>query len=537
MKKKHAIIMLSVLLAVILFALGVQIAAEGEITDQILIRTMIPLALCLLGFVKVLAGTGKRLQDPAVFEKEYGDVIRTAFSGEGNRRSHRQLLEAVDLFDREQYAQAVRRLEPLLDACRTTDDYCAVFMFLALSNAKLDLTEKAIAAYRSLLSHDNTRSRAWSNLGSQYRKLGRNADALNCFQNALQHDGSNPYAYNNLAAVCYAMGDDAAAVAYAQKALELKGDLYQASNTACLACYAMYKVEEGEKWRKISVANGADGAQLQAAIEQVFRKRPPTQSPVPLSVGVRKALQAFRRETGLSFVHACIPFDGGKSRFGGPPIDPPPVDSAGKPMRLLCALYCSEIRNVPDFPASGILQFYIGDNGCYGADFLNPTVQKDFRVVYTADEDAPVLLTGWEPETDTGRFPVTGTWPIRFEPDIYQLTAADHRFADTMSRCLQEQGEPAFEDQEEDVQEALCSFCNGEGHRVGGYPHFNQWDPRQDHPELRKYDTLLLQIDTHEGKKGPYIMIGDHGVMNFFIPREKLRQKDFSDVLYWWDCQ
>jgi uncharacterized protein YwqG len=29
---------------------------------------------------------------------------------------------------------------------------------------------------------------------------------------------------------------------------------------------------------------------------------------------------------------------------------------------------------------------------------------------------------------------------------------------------------------------------------------------------------------------------GDMGVANFFINSEKLKQKDFSDILYTWDC-
>jgi len=30
--------------------------------------------------------------------------------------------------------------------------------------------------------------------------------------------------------------------------------------------------------------------------------------------------------------------------------------------------------------------------------------------------------------------------------------------------------------------------------------------------------------------------IGDAGVLNFFINREKLKNKDFTEILYNWDC-
>ena len=59
---------------------------------------------------------------------------------------------------------------------------------------------------------------------------------------------------------------------------------------------------------------------------------------------------------------------------------------------------------------------------------------------------------------------------------------------------------------------------------------FTQFEPR-DEEQLKEYDTLLFQIDS-----GGEIMIGDCGVMNFFINREKLKNRDFSDVFYNWDC-
>ena len=40
-------------------------------------------------------------------------------------------------------------------------------------------------------------------------------------------------------------------------------------------------------------------------------------------------------------------------------------------------------------------------------------------------------------------------------------------------------------------------------------------------------------IKKHGGTK---VMFGDSGVCNFFIPGEKLKNRDFSDILYTWDC-
>ena len=73
------------------------------------------------------------------------------------------------------------------------------------------------------------------------------------------------------------------------------------------------------------------------------------------------------------------------------------------------------------------------------------------------------------------------------------------------------------------------------GTQIGGYGHFTQWDPRSDE-YLNDYNILLLQIDTDYGVNEHMIMWGDEGIGNFFIQEDKLKQLDFSSVLYNWDC-
>ena len=96
-----------------------------------------------------------------------------------------------------------------------------------------------------------------------------------------------------------------------------------------------------------------------------------------------------------------------------------------------------------------------------------------------------------------------------------------------------------------ELTEQECDYIHEQntyaGHRIGGYPRFEQFDVRDDEPALQKYDTLLLQIVSHtatdeQGRERELIMFGDEGGCQFFIPAEKLRQRDFSDVMYTWDC-
>ena len=74
---------------------------------------------------------------------------------------------------------------------------------------------------------------------------------------------------------------------------------------------------------------------------------------------------------------------------------------------------------------------------------------------------------------------------------------------------------------------------SGFGHKMFGYPAFTQEDPRSS----EKYDDyiLLLQIDS-VGIGDKEIMWGDSGICNFFITKKDLENKNFSKVLYNWDC-
>ena len=72
---------------------------------------------------------------------------------------------------------------------------------------------------------------------------------------------------------------------------------------------------------------------------------------------------------------------------------------------------------------------------------------------------------------------------------------------------------------------------NESRHKMLGYSFFTQEDPRYNE-KYKDYDVLLFQIDS----EGKYLMWGDCGIGNFFITKEGLNEKDFSNVLYNWDC-
>ena len=239
------------------------------------------------------------------------------------------------------------------------------------------------------------------------------------------------------------------------------------------------------------------------------------------------------------------------SKFGGVPYwlpeMPYPVDKQGNKLLLLAQINLSEMPPLPDFPTTGLLQFLMTRN-IYEMNFYdNPTRQDDWRVVYHAEinpaiDEAAVLALNipYAPqifdEEDDGGFPVDTQYRLSFKPAEIRIGTACIGFDKALKNAAKEVGiklnkndlsdlevlfgEKAWEKIKQHTVENL----------IGGYPDFTQTDPREER-KYKKHSVLLLQIESDEG-----IMWGDCGVGNFFIRPDDLRKRDFSKVLFHWDC-
>ena len=83
---------------------------------------------------------------------------------------------------------------------------------------------------------------------------------------------------------------------------------------------------------------------------------------------------------------------------------------------------------------------------------------------------------------------------------------------------------------EDDLMDMAYDTFSNNGHKLGGYAYFTQEDPRKYQDEFKDF-ILLFQLDSDD-----HIMWGDVGVANFFIHPDDLGKKDFSKVMYNWDC-
>lgn len=256
------------------------------------------------------------------------------------------------------------------------------------------------------------------------------------------------------------------------------------------------------------------------------------------------------------------------SKMGGVPYFPksmkyPTViggDSNGEPLRFLAQLNFEELPKLPGFPTEGILQFFAGYGGgqddVYGLNFEDGQCQNTWRVVYHEKliTDASLLISEEDmPEFDEDEdaYPFVGEFRLTAEKAApCTITMADFRFNkavaaaynelfggnitgmyDSNGRGLVNVDEPLYDAVSGREASSTC---------IGGYPFFMQDDPRGYNENYAKCTVLLFQSDSEsggdDGSVEDEILWGDCGVANFFITPEDLAKRDFSNVLYTWDC-
>lgn len=544
-KRRKIVVILTYVLIVALAAACitlflVQTANNGWKIDS---SNTVKFGLVLIGLVITAVkmatrtgGTPSLKQYESLYKKEIG----AAFSAPDRKKEKRILLKGIACYNEDQFQKGIKLLTSLKRSCRSRDEYGAVLLFLALNYENSGLIDQAIATYEELLKHKPNYSRAWSNLGSIYTDKGLFDKSVHALEEAIRCDESNPFAWNNLAQAHLTASNWQKVIAPALRALELKSDLYQAENALTIAYFAMGDKENSKKYFDSAIMHGSNAANLTSILHGLASGTVAFGNAKGVREEVVRAIGHLQRDTSLPMVEIRLPApdDGNRSRLGGAPVDQNvPLDSAGKPMKLLAAIWCSEVRGVPYFPERGVLRFYVADNDLYGADFDHPTVQNDFRVLY--DENEAGFDTTQRDDDDMSKsFPIPHVLPIRLSPALGSIRSTDYRFDKALTAALDKVGIDTLSDEETDFVFDQNVYA---GHRIGGYPCFEQFDPREGHPELQAYDTLLLQIVSHTmaddaGREQDLIMFGDEGGCQFFISAEKLKNRDFSDVLFWWDC-
>ena len=208
-----------------------------------------------------------------------------------------------------------------------------------------------------------------------------------------------------------------------------------------------------------------------------------------------------------------------ESKLGGCPylksIEDYPIDEDGHPMLFLAQINLEDLENLDELPEKGLLQFFVANDDLFG-------LEDPIRILYIEDyeenEEHIVTKHPYEDEEYKRNLPFSHNGKMYFTSREMPMSSSLDLFQDTFMNKLSEV-----------EYEKLSDDCYCSDSRIGGYPYFVQ----NDDIGFDDGDFLLLQLDLDEDCG---IMFGDSGNCVFSIPKEALKNRDFSKVVYDWQC-
>lgn len=241
------------------------------------------------------------------------------------------------------------------------------------------------------------------------------------------------------------------------------------------------------------------------------------------------------------------------SKVGGIPYMPkgflwPTVwegENKGASLRFLAQLNFSEIPPIDLFPERGILQFYLYDDDMLGMDFDDPVSQNQFRVIWLASLDLPHDSDLYPKDLGEAGvcFPVDGEYRMTFQQTFDSMDLEDWRYNDLEKELFlkafpNEKDRYCPDARSNDKWYDDCMYLNRTGwrdnhHLIGGYPVFEQGDPRRFSERNRDKDIQLFQLATEKRSSKKWkTLICDCGVCQFLISEKDLIERNFKNVFY-----
>jgi len=216
-----------------------------------------------------------------------------------------------------------------------------------------------------------------------------------------------------------------------------------------------------------------------------------------------------------------------------PSLEDYPMGQDDRPMMFMAQINFDELTaqglHLPDYPTTGLLQFFCQADDLWG-------LNEDIKVVYHQDLSKPSLINDDIGEVlDYTPSPIEGVHRLEFS-----LQKEYCGFADEAGHAQFYQAQPEWQALNKEEQDEFIEYLqendeakmNNGGSKLGGFAFFTQEDPRyQNNYDLK----LLVQIDS-ENETTSQICWGDNGVGNWFISREDLKNLNFNNVLFSWDC-
>jgi uncharacterized protein YwqG len=214
-----------------------------------------------------------------------------------------------------------------------------------------------------------------------------------------------------------------------------------------------------------------------------------------------------------------------------PSLEDYPLGTDERPMLFMAQINFDELTqqglHLADYPTTGLLQFFCEADDLWG-------LAGDIKVIYHQDLSKPSLMNDDIDEVlEYTPSPIEGIHRLEFS-----LQKEFCGFADEAGHADFYQTHPEWQALSKEEQHDFITYLlnyerlNNAGTKLGGFAFFTQQDPRHND----SYDLkLLFQIDS-DNETTSQICWGDNGVGNWFISREDLKNLNFSNVLFSWDC-
>ena len=207
-----------------------------------------------------------------------------------------------------------------------------------------------------------------------------------------------------------------------------------------------------------------------------------------------------------------------------------PLDSDGLRLEFVAQLDFRRLPQIAGFPETGVVRFFVGRDELFGANWEVPE-QSGCRILW---HDGPIEGGRLEPPTplDTDDMSPFQSESRRADGVALAATPASdlpgHDSVEVTARLAGQSDRLGMNEVDDEIFD--IGEEREEGHRIGGYPMFTQPDFRRP-GYYDDYDVLLLGLTSDET-----IMWGDVGEAMFLMRQADLDARDFSRVIFYWDC-
>lgn len=283
------------------------------------------------------------------------------------------------------------------------------------------------------------------------------------------------------------------------------------------------------------------------------------------------AIEKLRNETKLPFLGIDLAetqpsiFD---SKIGGTPYLPReceiPTSKNGRQMKLLAQINCKNLVTLAEYPHNGILQFFLTTDPMWDESFV-----KYYPEIDTSLTEAEILprIQNFHEGVD-GAFPVKGEYGMLFTPKLESMSSDDYylqalfcqNYTEISGEYIsnpEDAGNGEYGEVVYKIFEAYSDNAHSFGTKIGGYesstqppdyfiyqpkeyasPH-SHWKTYVEKIDMKSDDTVLLLFQSashYHNSKDYKVLWGDAGVARFCIKRKDLKNCDFSNVWFSWDC-